>query len=221
MIFRFYSPCVFCLQFERIISEIIDVWGYILIYDVHSYNYMGRHLYIRENVRFKGGYLSEWVHRHYASQSCVMAIELKKKLKKDEGFHFALDGAGVFHMERKLPFLLVYRPMKNTHPDSVIINLLKNEASYMICPKEQYADYQDLLLKVVKQMSDRFGVFLILEIWPETKTDGNTANFELPAPGDILKIWGIQSATGYALILSVAAFFVPVNPHLSCGEIPR
>ncbi|MFW5830678.1 MAG: flavohemoglobin expression-modulating QEGLA motif protein [Prolixibacteraceae bacterium] len=116
--------------------------------------------------------------------------KLKKEIKKDKGFHFDLNHTGVFHMERKLPFLLVYRPMENAQPDPVIINLLKNEASYMICPQEQYDDYRDLLLKTVKEMSDEFGAFLILEIWPEDKLqtiNDNIARFELLSPGDVLR----------------------------------
>ncbi|MFW6310557.1 MAG: hypothetical protein ACOC1D_05575, partial [Prolixibacteraceae bacterium] len=116
--------------------------------------------------------------------------KLKKEIKTDKGFHFDLNHTGVFHMERKLPFLLVYRPMENAQPDPVIINLLKNEASYMICPQEQYDDYRDLLLKTVKEMSDEFGAFLILEIWPEDKLqtiNDNIARFELLSPGDVLK----------------------------------
>jgi hypothetical protein len=38
----------------------------------------GRRLDVRENVRFRGGHLSEWVHQHYAGRGCALAIELKK-----------------------------------------------------------------------------------------------------------------------------------------------
>lgn len=32
----------------------------------------------RENVRFKGGYLSQWVHDHYGEFGCALAVEFKK-----------------------------------------------------------------------------------------------------------------------------------------------
>ncbi len=42
------------------------------------HDYFGRRLDVRENVKFKGGYLSQWIHEHYPDESCVMAIEVKK-----------------------------------------------------------------------------------------------------------------------------------------------
>jgi N-formylglutamate amidohydrolase len=38
----------------------------------------GRELDVRENVRFDGGHLSQWVHERYAARGCALAIELKK-----------------------------------------------------------------------------------------------------------------------------------------------
>lgn len=39
---------------------------------------LGRKLDVRENVRFRGGYLSEWVHRVFPRSGCVLAVEVKK-----------------------------------------------------------------------------------------------------------------------------------------------
>jgi N-formylglutamate amidohydrolase len=38
----------------------------------------GRRLDVRENVRFRGGYLSWWVHQHYPRQGLSLSIEVKK-----------------------------------------------------------------------------------------------------------------------------------------------
>jgi N-formylglutamate deformylase len=38
----------------------------------------GRRLDVRENVRFRGGYLSWWVHEHYPRQALSLSIEVKK-----------------------------------------------------------------------------------------------------------------------------------------------
>src|SRR5688500_3911247 len=38
----------------------------------------GRPLDVRENVRFEGGYLTQWVHERYAGVGCALAVELKK-----------------------------------------------------------------------------------------------------------------------------------------------
>ena len=38
----------------------------------------GRALDVRENVKFRGGYLSQWVHQRYPDQGLALAIEVKK-----------------------------------------------------------------------------------------------------------------------------------------------
>ncbi len=109
---------------DRTVARFIDYWGYIIVYDVHSYNYrrkgrqekedgfrenpevnlgtgtmnrelwegvvenflasmgnydfQGRRLYVAENVKFKGGFLSKWIHSRYPDRSCVLSIEFKK-----------------------------------------------------------------------------------------------------------------------------------------------
>lgn len=45
--------------------------------DLRSYDYLGRHLDVRENVKFKGRQLAKWIHEHFP-QSCVLAVEFKK-----------------------------------------------------------------------------------------------------------------------------------------------
>ncbi len=108
--------------FRQQVDAFVEKSGFIIIYDIHSYNFrrenrefgdnplknpdinvgtgtlnprwapvvehfknrlrnidfLGSHLSVEENVRFKGGYLSEWVHNNYPEQSCVLAIEFKK-----------------------------------------------------------------------------------------------------------------------------------------------
>ncbi|HZH71191.1 MAG TPA: N-formylglutamate amidohydrolase [Mariniphaga sp.] len=109
---------------KRVIDRFIDYWGYIIVYDIHSYNYKrdgtegeeadpsenpdinigtgslnrkfwgdvvesftrvvkdseynGRKLIVGENVKFKGGYLGQWIHSQYPDKSCVLSIEIKK-----------------------------------------------------------------------------------------------------------------------------------------------
>ena len=38
----------------------------------------GGHLDVRENVRFKGGFMSRWINERYAGRGCALAIEMKK-----------------------------------------------------------------------------------------------------------------------------------------------
>lgn len=46
--------------------------------DLHTYDFQGRHLDVRENIKFKGGYFSQWIYEQFPDESCVMAIEFKK-----------------------------------------------------------------------------------------------------------------------------------------------
>jgi uncharacterized protein (DUF1810 family)/N-formylglutamate amidohydrolase len=56
-------------------------WGGLVdrfIKDLHGYDFSGRSLDVRENVRFKGGYFSQWVHTNFPDSGCALAIEVKK-----------------------------------------------------------------------------------------------------------------------------------------------
>lgn len=58
---QFWAPIV-----DRFISEL------------RGYDFHGRGLDVRENVKFKGGYFGEWVHRTFPQRVCALAIEFKK-----------------------------------------------------------------------------------------------------------------------------------------------
>jgi hypothetical protein len=45
---------------------------------VHRYDFLGRHLDVRENVNFRGRYLAQFVHEHFPKSGCVLAIEVRK-----------------------------------------------------------------------------------------------------------------------------------------------
>ena len=51
---------------DRFIAELQQAWV------------VGHRLDVRENVRFRGGHFSRWVHEHYAGRGCALAIEFKK-----------------------------------------------------------------------------------------------------------------------------------------------
>lgn len=48
------------------------------IRDLHKYDFMGRHLDVRENVKFKGRKLAQWIHGNFPGAACVLSIEFKK-----------------------------------------------------------------------------------------------------------------------------------------------
>ena len=48
------------------------------IHDMRSFDFLGRQLDVRENVKFQGGHFSKWVHAHFPGSACVLAVEVKK-----------------------------------------------------------------------------------------------------------------------------------------------
>jgi N-formylglutamate amidohydrolase len=48
------------------------------IMDLCDYDYLGRRLDVRENIKFKGGYFAQWIHEHFPQTGCALAIEVKK-----------------------------------------------------------------------------------------------------------------------------------------------
>ena len=46
--------------------------------DLHDFDYIGRHLDVRENVKFKGGNFSRWTNENFDKSGCAIAIEFKK-----------------------------------------------------------------------------------------------------------------------------------------------
>ncbi|MFC2088726.1 N-formylglutamate amidohydrolase [Calditrichota bacterium] len=46
--------------------------------ELRAYNYFSRKLDVRENVKFKGGNFSRWIHENFPQSGCSLSIEIKK-----------------------------------------------------------------------------------------------------------------------------------------------
>ncbi len=46
--------------------------------DLLKADFLGRHLDVRENVKFQGGYMSAWIHENFPETGLCLAIEFKK-----------------------------------------------------------------------------------------------------------------------------------------------
>lgn len=46
--------------------------------DLRSYDFQGRQLDIRENIKFRGGYFPRWVHENFKESACCISVEVKK-----------------------------------------------------------------------------------------------------------------------------------------------
>ena len=58
-----------------------DRWAPIVdrfIHDLRHFDFMGRHLDVRENVKFQGGFFPKWVHQNFPTSVCVLSVEFKK-----------------------------------------------------------------------------------------------------------------------------------------------
>ena len=49
-----------------------------LIRDLRSFDFFGRSLDVRENVKWRGGVFSRWIHTRFPQYGCCFAIEFKK-----------------------------------------------------------------------------------------------------------------------------------------------
>lgn len=58
-----------------------EYWGRLVdrfVTDLRSFDFNGRELDVRENVRFRGGHFSKWISENFSETACVLAIEVKK-----------------------------------------------------------------------------------------------------------------------------------------------
>ncbi len=58
-----------------------DRWGHIIdrfITDARAFDFAGRSLDTRENVKFKGGQFGRWIHEQFPETGCALSIEFKK-----------------------------------------------------------------------------------------------------------------------------------------------
>lgn len=46
--------------------------------DLRGFDYQGRSLDVRENVKFKGGQFGRWIHERFPENGCALSIEFKK-----------------------------------------------------------------------------------------------------------------------------------------------
>ncbi|CAN5266485.1 flavohemoglobin expression-modulating QEGLA motif protein [soil metagenome] len=73
---------------------------------------------------------------------------------------------GRLHIDRPLPFLCVYR-QPSDHDDKGTAHLIMGEASYLLAPGDAryISQLRRLIESISKILADKFGAFLIIEIW--------------------------------------------------------
>ncbi len=58
------------LHWASVVERVID--------DLSTFDFLGRRLDVRENVKFQGGHFPQWIHANYPTSVCAIAIEVKK-----------------------------------------------------------------------------------------------------------------------------------------------
>jgi uncharacterized protein (TIGR02421 family) len=92
--------------------------------------------------------------------------DVRKRLSENKQVRRTLPDHGRLHIDRKLPFLCVYRrPLKKS--DQGTDQLIKGEASYLLAssaPKHKMG-ISSLIQAIAQTLSSMPGAFLIIEIW--------------------------------------------------------
>jgi len=93
-------------------------------------------------------------------------VEIEKELLAGECIHQELSGGGQLHVDRPLPFLCLYRFKKNK-PDIGTDQFVLGESVFCVLNEasEYKANNQRLIQSYISQQTEKFGAFLILEIW--------------------------------------------------------
>ncbi|HSJ65164.1 MAG TPA: tyrosine/phenylalanine carboxypeptidase domain-containing protein [Gemmatimonadaceae bacterium] len=91
-----------------------------------------------------------------------------------------LDGGLRLHVERPLPFLVLYRARESAD-DADLSRLVTSGASWLIAPGAAHAEVSGLLAAITRVMGRQFGAFLLAELWEAPRDTGGGAGVRRPA----------------------------------------
>ncbi|WP_028298907.1 flavohemoglobin expression-modulating QEGLA motif protein [Olivibacter sitiensis] len=94
--------------------------------------------------------------------------QILDKLKKGDPLRISLPERGVLKIDRPLPFIIVYRIREKK--DTFISNLSKTESSFLIATETAAYPLNMLIQQMAEYLADKFGSFLILEMWSAEDT---------------------------------------------------
>src|SRR5262245_11796731 len=101
----------------------------------------------------------------------TLAADVIAQLGKDMQVHLELPGGGRLQLDRRLPFLCVYRRPADADPGTE--ELVTSEMAYMVIPAEPRTARPaiELLREIVERLGEHFGAFLLVEIWASSLGD--------------------------------------------------
>jgi uncharacterized protein (TIGR02421 family) len=106
-----------------------------------------------------------------------------QRVKEGKALRRQIPPWGRIHVDRPLPFLVVYRRPTN-RKDPGTERLVVGEASYILASGERrsHAGLSDLVEGITSTLSESFGAFLIIEIWSAPSRE-SPAEDTAPKPG--------------------------------------
>ncbi|TXK33739.1 DUF1704 domain-containing protein [Pontibacter qinzhouensis] len=106
-------------------------------------------------------------------------------LKRSRQVRRRLPDGGLLHIDRPLPFLVLFRHPAGK-PDHATADFVKAEAAYIIAKEEQTAELALLVKEIAKAMSEKFGAFMILELFAAADHTPETPLFRVLGPEEAL-----------------------------------
>lgn len=100
------------------------------------------------------------------------------QLKNGKPLRVALPCGGELHMDRPVPYLLVYRVPPNGE-DAFTSTLGKTESAYLVAPDTDECPASSMVREIAGMMADRFGAFMLLEVWVSEQLDAPTFTIHL------------------------------------------
>ena len=106
--------------------------------------------------------------------------QILTSLKNNEDVNAVLPGGGMLHIEKEIPYLVIYRKKKQ---DKGISRIVSSEASYVIVGNADLEGYKKLLFEVTNTLSARFKTYMLFEIY---SGEAGTNTFLIKGPEDKL-----------------------------------
>ncbi|HWK59318.1 MAG TPA: flavohemoglobin expression-modulating QEGLA motif protein [Parapedobacter sp.] len=103
---------------------------------------------------------------------------IRAKLKKGIPLRMELPCGGELHIDRPVPYLLVYRVPPNGE-DAFTSTLGKTESAYLVAPDTSECPATPIVREIAEMMADQFGGFMLLEVWLSEQAGAPTFTIHL------------------------------------------
>lgn len=126
------------------------------------------------------------VHSSSAGELSELIEQVDERLRAGRNIRIQLPDGGRLHIDRPLPFLCLYR-MARREEWSGMERVAESQAAYLVSTDKHIEALRDLIAAIAKPMRERYGAFLVLELWeiPEAES-GEILETRMLSPAFIL-----------------------------------